>query len=151
MLFRSSKLGDTEYAQPAIFAIEVALARLLDSWGIKPAAVIGHSAGEVAAAHIAGVLTMSEAVRVVVNRGRLMQAATGHGKMAAVRLAAGAVIKDLALHGSNVSVAAINSPQSTVISGDGEAVEALVNLWRERGVSCVTMPVNYALDRKSVV
>ncbi len=139
-----SKLGDTEYAQPAIFAIELALARLLASWGIKPAAVIGHSAGEVAAAHIAGVLTMNEATRVVVNRGRLMQAATGQGKMAAVRLAAAAVIKDLALHGNKVSVAAINSPQSTVISGDGQAVDALVARWRERGAGGVTLPVNYA-------
>jgi acyl transferase domain-containing protein len=139
-----SKLGDTEYAQPAIFAIEVALARLLESWGIQPGCVIGHSAGEVAAAHISGVLSLEEAARVVVNRGRIMQPSTGHGKMAAVRLAAAAVVKELALHGNKVSIGAINSPQSTVISGDGEAVEALVNLWRERGVSCVTMPVNYA-------
>ena len=139
-----SKLGDTEYAQPAIFAIEVALARLLESWGIQPGCVIGHSAGEVAAAHIAGVLSLEEAARVVVNRGRIMQPSTGHGKMAAVRLAAAAVVKELALLGNKVSIGAINSPQSTVISGDGEAVDALVNLWRERGVSCVTMPVNYA-------
>jgi len=139
-----SKLGDTEYAQPAIFAIEVALTRLLESWGIQPGCVIGHSAGEVAAAHISGVLSLEEAARVVVNRGRIMQPSTGHGKMAAVRLAAAAVVKELAAHENKVSIGAINSPQSTVISGDGEAVDALVNLWRERGVSCVTMPVNYA-------
>jgi len=139
-----SKLADTEYAQPAIFAIEVALARLLDSWGVRPAVVIGHSAGEVAAAHIAGVLSLGEAARVVVCRGRLMQAATGHGKMLVVHLPAAIVFKELIVHGPGVSIAAINSPQSTVISGDSEIVDRLAMQWQERGVGCVAMPVKYA-------
>jgi acyl transferase domain-containing protein len=139
-----SKLAETEFAQPAIFAIEVALARLFESWGVKPAAVIGHSLGEVPAAHIAGVLSLDEGVRVVVHRGRLMQAATGRGKMAVVRLPADAVLTEVAGYFGKVSVAANNSPQSTVISGDSEAVDELVRLFRAREARCVLLPVNYA-------
>ena len=118
-----SKLENTEYAQPAIFAIQVALARLLDAWGVKPAAVIGHSAGEVAAAQIAGVLSLAEAARIIVHRGRLMQAAAGSGKMAAVRLPAAAVFQELAPYGDAVSIAAVNSSESTVVSGDCKAID----------------------------
>ena len=139
-----SKLAHTEFAQPAIFAIQVALARLLDSWGVRPAAVIGHSAGEIAASHISGILSLSEAARVVVLRGRLMQAATGKGKMAAVRLPAVAVAEELSRYGGRVSIAAINSPQSTVISGNGEAVDALLAECSVRGLGSVPLPVNYA-------
>jgi len=139
-----TKLADTEYAQPAIFAVEVALARLWESWGVKPGAVMGHSGGEVAAAHLAGVLSLDEAVRVVVNRGRLMQAATGLGKMAVAHLPAALVARDLAAAGSKVSIAAINSPESTVISGAADEVDALAAMWRGRGVGCRPMPVNYA-------
>ena len=139
-----SKLADTEFAQPAIFAIQVALARLLESWGVRPAAVIGHSAGEIAAAHIAGILSLSEAARVVVMRGRLMQAATGKGKMAAVRLPAAAVADEVSRCAGLVSIAAINSPQSTVVSGQGEQVDALLAGWSARGIGSVPLPVNYA-------
>ena len=139
-----SKLAETEYAQPAIFAIEVALARLWGSWGIVPTTIIGHSAGEVAAAHIAGVLSLEEALRVVVARGRLMQAATGHGRMAAVHLPPSIVAKDLAPYGTRLSIAAINSPESTVISGDPSAVEELLRSWLGRGIGCRLLPVNYA-------
>ena len=139
-----SKLADTEYAQPAIFALQVALARLFESWGVKPAAVIGHSAGEIAAAHLAGALEISEAARIVVLRGRLMAPGAGQGKMAAVRLPFATVFQELAQHRGRVSVAAVNSPQSTVISGDTEAVDALMKKWRERGISSVQLPANYA-------
>ena len=98
-----SRLQHTEYAQPAIFAIEIALARLWQSWGVLPVAVIGHSAGEVAAAHVAGVLELEEAVRVVVHRGRLMEAATGLGKMAAVHLPAASVSDQIRSFGDEIS------------------------------------------------
>jgi len=140
----TSKLSDTEFAQPAIFAIEVALARLWQSWGVVPAGIIGHSAGEVAAAHIAGVLSLEEAVRIVALRGRLMQGATGQGKMAAVHLPASRVAKDLAPYGARVSIAAINSPESTVIAGDPDSVDELVRGWLGRGIGCRLLPVNYA-------
>jgi acyl transferase domain-containing protein len=139
-----SKLSDTEYAQPAIFAIQVALARLFESWGVKPAAVIGHSAGEVAAAHISGALEIGEAARIVVLRGRQMAPGAGRGKMALVRLEFTAVFQVLAPYEGRVSVAAINGPQSTVISGDTEAVDALMKMWRERDISSVALAANYA-------
>jgi acyl transferase domain-containing protein len=139
-----SRLAETEYAQPAIFAVEVALARLLESWGVTPAMVVGHSAGEVAAAHIAGILPLEEAARIVVLRGKLMQPAGGRGRMAAVRLPAADVARELTRYGGAISIAAVNSPQSTVISGDSASIEALTAEFRERGTGCMMMPVNYA-------
>ena len=79
-----TRLGETAIAQPALFALQVGLAELWREWGVAPAAVIGHSVGEVAAAHIAGALTLEQAVRLVYERGRLMQRATGGGCMAQV-------------------------------------------------------------------
>jgi acyl transferase domain-containing protein len=139
-----SQLHHTQFAQPAIFAVEVALAKLWQSWGISPAMVIGHSAGEVAAAHIAGVLTLEEAVRVVVHRGRLMEAASGKGKMAAVHRSPAAVAEDLRKFGSQVSIAASNSPESTTISGDSGAIAQLLEKWQRDGIGCCLVPVDYA-------
>jgi acyl transferase domain-containing protein/aryl carrier-like protein len=136
-----SQLSRTAIAQPAIFATQVALARLWQAWGIVPAAVIGHSVGEIAAAHIAGVLDLGEAVRVAVERGRCMDRAGNTGAMAAVHLPADAVTADLS---DAVCIAAINSPVSTVVSGDRSAVEALVEAWRGRGVHCRLLDVAYA-------
>ena len=140
----TSRLDHTEYAQPAIVAIEIALARLWESWGIVPVAVIGHSVGEIAAAHLAGALELSEAMRVVLHRGRLMERATGTGRMVAVFLSAADVEREIARFGNQLSVAAVNSPQSTVISGESAAVDALVAEWRSRGVDCRPLPVDYA-------
>ena len=81
-----SRLDQTEVTQPVLFALQVALARLLASWGVQPGTVVGHSAGEVAAAHVAGVLSLAEGMRVAYERGRVMQQATGGGSMAAVGL-----------------------------------------------------------------
>jgi acyl transferase domain-containing protein/NADPH:quinone reductase-like Zn-dependent oxidoreductase len=140
----TSKLSHTEYAQPAIFAVEVALTRLWQSWGVTPLAVIGHSAGEIAAAHVAGVLDMREAARLVVTRGRLMERATGFGKMATVALPASAVAERIRPLGDAVSIAAMNSPKSTVIAGAPEAVQQLTAEWTQKGVACVALPVDYA-------
>src|SRR5262249_60900753 len=81
-----SRIHGTEVAQPAMFALQVGLTALWKHWGITPQAVVGHSMGEVAAAYAAGVLTLQEAVRVIYHRGRLLEKATGLGKMAAARL-----------------------------------------------------------------
>jgi acyl transferase domain-containing protein/NADPH-dependent curcumin reductase CurA len=139
-----SKLQHTEFAQPAIFAVEIALARLWMSWGITPQVIIGHSAGEIAAACASGILALREAVRVVVLRGRLMESATGFGKMATIHLPASAVAERIKSFGDEVSIAAINSPKSTVIAGSSAAVEKLVAEWIDKGVGCRMLPVNYA-------
>jgi acyl transferase domain-containing protein/acyl carrier protein len=139
-----SRLAETEIAQPAIFAIQAGLAALWRSWGIEPGAVVGHSVGEVAAAHVAGVLTLEEAVRVVYHRSRLMQEATGLGKMASVELPLAEAERVVAGYANRLAVAAINSPTSTVLSGDAAALEEVVQSLQARKVSCRTLPVNYA-------
>lgn len=139
-----SRLGDTEIAQPALFAIQVSLAALWASWGIRPDGVVGHSVGEIAALHVAGVLSLAEAVRVVCHRGRVMQQATGTGRMAAVDMTAEEGARLVAPLGERLAVAAVNGPRSIVLSGEPAALdEALAALTRQ-GVNHRMLPVNYA-------
>ena len=112
----------TEFAQPAFFALEVGLAALLKSWGIVPTAVTGHSVGEIAAAYVAGALTLPDAVRVVVHRARLMQRAEGLGRMVSVDLSEAEALRALAANG-RVSIAAVNAPTTTVLAGERGARE----------------------------
>ena len=138
-----SRLADTERAQPAIFAIQVALAALLRSWGIAPHTVVGHSVGEIAAAHVAGILSLADAARVVVHRARLMQRATGHGAMAAIALSEAAT-RDAIAGDAGVSIAAINSASDTVIGGAPEAVARVVARLDAAGVTTRALGVPYA-------
>ncbi|MEP7049212.1 MAG: type I polyketide synthase, partial [Pseudomonadota bacterium] len=140
----TSRLGDTELAQPAIFAVQVALAALWQAWGVQPDAVVGHSIGELAALHVAGVLTLDDAVRVVWHRGRIMQRATGLGRMASVALTlaeAEALLREI---GPELSIAAVNAPRSVVLSGTESALAAGLSVLAARGVSQRALPVSYA-------
>jgi myxalamid-type polyketide synthase MxaB len=139
-----SRLDQTEITQPAIFAVQVALVALWRSWGIVPQAVLGHSVGEIAAAYVANAISLEEAVRLVFHRGRLMQKATGLGKMAAVEIPYGEAEKWIADYRNSLSIAAINSPTSTVLSGQTEALDAVLRSLQEKGIRTQVLPVNYA-------
>jgi acyl transferase domain-containing protein/surfactin synthase thioesterase subunit len=139
-----SRLGETEIAQPTLFALQAALVALWQSWGIQPTAVVGHSLGEVAAAYTAGALTLDAAIKVVYHRGRLMQQGTGYGKMAAVELSPAKAQLRLAPYGNRLAIAAINSPTSVVLSGEPDSLNALLSDLQQENIFTKLLPVNYA-------
>ncbi|MGE5754531.1 MAG: type I polyketide synthase, partial [Planctomycetaceae bacterium] len=142
---RASRLHDTGVIQPVLFALQVALAALWKSWGIVPDAVVGHSLGEAAAAHVAGALGLPDALRVVVHRARLMRRVAGRGKTAAVALGPEEAEQLLADHPGRLSIAAINGPDASTLSGDPEVIGAVVASLRGRGVFARMLPVDCAL------
>ncbi|MFI0943175.1 SDR family NAD(P)-dependent oxidoreductase [Streptomyces sp. NPDC021020] len=119
----------TEFTQPALFAVEVALFRLVESFGLRPDFLLGHSFGELAAAHVAGILTLPDAARLITARGRSM-AALPPGVMVQIQAGADEIAPTLE---PGVSIAALNAPTATVVSGTQEAVDRVVAVWRERG------------------
>ncbi|MGW6056103.1 type I polyketide synthase [Streptomyces sp. NPDC055189] len=139
-----SRLADTEIAQPVVFAVQVALTALWRSWGVRPRAVVGHSMGEIAAAHVAGALSLQDAARIVVHRGRLLQAIAGQGRMASAALSEAEVTALLGPYDGRLHIAAVNGPRSTVVAGEPATVEAFVDAVREQGADCRTMPGTYA-------
>ncbi|MER6531983.1 type I polyketide synthase, partial [Streptomyces sp. NPDC001508] len=139
-----SLIDRTRYTQPALFALEVALFRLLEHYGLVPDYLLGHSVGELAAAHAADVLSLDDACVLVAARGRLMQSARGGGAMAAVQAPEEELRPVLAAHAGRVVVAAYNGPRSIVVSGDEQAVAAVEKTMRDLKRRVTRLRVSHA-------
>jgi acyl transferase domain-containing protein/NADPH:quinone reductase-like Zn-dependent oxidoreductase/SAM-dependent methyltransferase/acyl carrier protein len=129
-----TRIHQTQIAQPAIFAVQAALTALWRSWGVVPGLIIGHSVGEIAAAHAAGILSLEDAVRLVYHRSRLQQRFAGQGEMLAIMLPWREAEKLVQPYEGRVSIAAINSPEDVSLSGDAEALRAIAATLAEREI-----------------
>ncbi|SBV04567.1 polyketide synthase 12 [Streptomyces sp. Ncost-T6T-1] len=137
-------LHHTEYTQPALFACEVALFRLFESWGVRPDAVLGHSVGALAAVHAADVLSLADAAELAVARGRVMQRLPADGAMVALRASEEQAVALIAGHTERVSIAAVNGPVATVLSGDRRELEGVVERFEASGGKATWLPVSHA-------
>jgi acyl transferase domain-containing protein/SAM-dependent methyltransferase/acyl carrier protein len=145
-----SQLDETAYTQPALFALEYALSELWRSWGITPSAVIGHSVGEYVAACVAGVFSLEDGLRLVAERGRLMDALPRSGRMAAVFAGEDRVAKGIAGLGAGISIAAVNGPEEVVISGTSETVQAALAAFAAEGLKTRDLNVSHAFHSASM-
>ena len=139
-----SRLNEVDVIQPVLFAIQVALAALWRSWGIEPTAVVGHSMGEVAAAYVAGALSLEDAARVICIRSKLVKRTIGKGAMASVELSIEDARSAIAGYEDRVSIAVSTSPASTVLSGDPVALAEIVEQLQRRDVFCRMVKVDFA-------
>src|SRR3954471_23673162 len=136
-----SRINQTHIAQPGIFALQVGLATLWRSWGVEPAAIVGHSVGEVAAAHVAGVLDLEDSVRLIFHRSRLQHRTAGQGAMLAVGLPAEEAEHLLGGYEDRLSIAAFNSPSDVTLSGDADALDSIAASLREDQIFCQFLQV----------
>ena len=141
---RAELLDSTEFAQPALFTIEVALFRLLESWGVRPDYVLGHSVGELTAAHVTGVLSLENAAALVVARGRLMQRQPEGGAMVAISASEAEIVPLLQRGDRRVDLAAVNGPSAVVISGPQDAVLAIAEEAKALGHRTHRLAVSHA-------
>jgi myxalamid-type polyketide synthase MxaE and MxaD len=140
----SYRFSQTEIAQPVLCAFQISLAALWASWGVVPNAVIGHSLGEIAAAHIAEVFTLEETLSIAYHRGRIMQKATGYGKMVAIFAPLPIVEKMVEGYKEHISIAANNSPRQVIVSGQETFLEEVLSIVKEQGYLYQFLKVNYA-------
>jgi acyl transferase domain-containing protein/acyl carrier protein len=129
-----SIIGQTQVAQPANFVLQVALVELWKSWGVTPAAVVGHSVGEVTTSYVSGILSLEQALLVSYHRSRIQKKAANQGAMLAVSLSEADAVAVVARHGGKVSIAAINAPTSITLAGDDTALAAIAAELTERGI-----------------
>jgi len=141
---RGCLLDETQYTQPALFAVEYALAALWRSWGIEPAAVLGHSVGEYVAACVAGVFSLEDGLRLIAARGRLMASLPAGGAMASVFADEARVTAAIGADGARVTIACLNGPEHVVLSGERAALEAVLGRLKAGGVSSRALIVSHA-------
>jgi acyl transferase domain-containing protein/acyl carrier protein len=139
-----TRLDDIDVVQPVLFAVQVALAEQWAAWGVAPSVVVGHSMGEVAAAHVAGALSLEDAVRVICLRSRQLRRISGRGAMAVVDLSRDEALAAIAGREDALSIAASNSPRSTVIAGDPAAMDDVLGKLRAVDVFCRLVKVDVA-------
>ncbi|MBD2364812.1 SDR family NAD(P)-dependent oxidoreductase [Anabaena minutissima FACHB-250] len=139
-----SPINETAYTQPALFALEYALAKLWQSWGIEPSAVMGHSVGEYVAACLAGVFSLEDGLKLIAERGRLMQALPPDGAMAAIMADEQTVLSAIQPYGEQIAIAAYNGAESLVISGQRQAIAAVCQQLTNQGIQTKPLQVSHA-------
>ncbi|MDE5076130.1 MAG: beta-ketoacyl synthase N-terminal-like domain-containing protein, partial [Trichodesmium sp. St5_bin2_1] len=141
---KSSLVDQTAYTQPAIFALEYALFKLWDLWGIRPNVVMGHSVGEYVAACIAGVFSLEDGLKLIAMRGKLMQKLPSGGEMVSVMASESQVTEAIKEYTSQVTIAAVNGPESIVISGESGAIATICDILKNMGIKTKKLQVSHA-------
>lgn len=137
-------LDQTANTQPALFSLEYSMARMYQSWGVEPSVVMGHSVGEYVAACIAGVFSLEDGLKLIAARGKLIQSLPLNGKMAVLFTNESGADSAIEPFQDRLSIAALNGPENSVISGDGEAVDQVAESLSIAGIQCVGLPVSHA-------